>query len=280
LDSIQKNILDFRNTRKEQPVKSYLTKPYTRVLVAAGDNWSRLCYDKEPKLNQVSFTGGFGYYNHFRFSSSGDYVLRFRNPVKSYFHEAPPNDELLNHFRGLNLKKYSSGEKIFNKQRPFDLFGLQHILHKMFSWQRSFLSQIQNYTVIAGHPAYTEEENHNYFNALKSVIPHLDELCELAVGYDLDDLIDKCDTFYTHDSASMVPAVIRGKRVSALAVNPWSDIVWKQPRVVPEKELSQFLNWWYNRVVIDLDKEDYKERINHRVSYLVEGGNEDDLWKW
>jgi hypothetical protein len=78
----------------------------------------------------------------------------------------------------------------------------------------------------------------------------------------------------------MVPAVIKGKKVSALAVNPWSDIVWKQPRVVPEKELSQFLNWWYNRVVIDLDKEDYKERINHRVSYLVEGGNEDDLWKW
>ena len=169
---------------------------------------------------------------------------------------------------------------MFNKQRPFDLFGLQHLLPLLFKLQRSFLSNVDKYTVVAGHPAYTEEQNYEYFDAIRSVVPHLDDFCELVVGYDLDDLVDKCDTFYTHDSASMVPAVIKGKRVAALSLNPWSDIVHSEPRVVPERELSQFLNWWYNRVVIDIVQEGYGERIDHRIKYLLNGGSEVDLWRW
>jgi hypothetical protein len=280
LDSIRKNIAEFIETRKEQPVKKYMAVPYTKVLKAAGENWHKLRYEMLPYRGNVVFSGGYGYYNHFRFSVSGDYTIRFHNPCKGYYREAPPNESLLEYFRSLNLKKYQCGSKIYDKQRSFDLVGLQYLLPKMFGWQKQFLSGLEKYTVLAAHPAYTDEQNQQYFDALKSVIPDLDDNCELAVGYDLDDLIDKCDTFYTHDSASMVPAVIRGKRVAALSLNPWSDIVYAEPRVVPDEELSQFLNWWYNRVVIDIDQEGYEERIHHRIKYLLDGGSEDDLWRW
>lgn len=244
----------------------------------------------EEKVAEFRYTGGYANFHLMRFSK-GLYIDHF--PTWGLYKDAPENEDIYNHFLSLKNDRYGQHEGVFVKERPYTLFALQMTARKDLKETLRYIrwaTESKTYTLFKTHPCAGGGTDYKSLWWLAEKYGLISEYTVLVDGCRSKELVEGADRFVSVDSGLTFKAMLLGKPVCTLrGLTMMNDVV---PHVatddsilevppVPHKEKLKWLNWFYHRVCTDFHKEDYADRLLHKLSrYDDQGLNDYEVHKW
>ena len=244
----------------------------------------------EEKVAEFRYTGGYANFHLMRFSK-GLYIDNF--PTWGLYKDAPADEAIHDHFLSLGNDRYGQHAGVFEKQRPYVLFALQMTARKDFKETLRYIrwaTESKTYTLFKTHPCAGGGTDYTGLWRFAEQHGLLSEYTVLIDGCQSKELVEGADRFVSVDSGLTFKAMLLNKPVCTLrGPTMMNDVVPHvatddsilDVKAVPYKDKLKWLNWFYHRVCTDFHKEDYADRLLHRLSrYEDEGLNDYEVHKW
>ena len=245
--------------------------------------------DWSEKLRKYRYTGGYANFHLMRFSM-GAYIDFF--PLWGQHLDAPPSEEIYEYFLNQRNDRYGQQEGIFEKTRPYTLFLLQMVSNKDHYETLKYIkwaTESKTYTLFKTHPCPGGNTHFEGFWRKAQQLGLVSEYTVLVDGYRSEEIIRQADRVVSVDSGGTFKAILydiptctlRGPSMTTgiVPLVKTNDEIL-DVKAVDTKAKLQWLNWFYNRVGIDFHKEDYKERLLHKLNRYKQGESDYDVHKW
>ena len=153
------------------------------------------------------------------------------------------------------------------KLSSFDLFRLNHIKQ----WAKDNKKRI----VFKKHPSNQTELNEKDF---------ITDYTKFATEISAFDAVEQSDFAMSYSSASLMPALILGKKVLSIRKFDLSEIIPTginpdMATPIHRDDVVKFLYWYKHIYCIDIQSKDFEHRVNRRIDMLVSGMKEHDIYE-
>jgi len=221
-----------------------------------------------PNSKTFIIGSGFGKFSHFRIVKAGLYINR--NPRFNLWKKYKPDEITYNYFKEENLQKYTQKLPLYVKQHPYDVFFIQRRIDTFaFLDACKYANQTKTKTIFKYHPTPDTITTNDMMYKICKKTGLLSEYTIFLSDYDATSLIKQADFSYSMDSATTLNALVHGIPCMTYADTPLSEVVpvyrsrfdYKKPVATSDEDTSKFLNWYYNRLVIDVDKPNFKDKL-------------------
>ena len=245
--------------------------------------------DWAEKVRTYRYTGGYANFHLMRFSM-GVYIDFF--PLWGLYKDAPADESSYLYFLEQSNDRYGQHEGVFKKERPYTLFLLQMTSHKDHYETLRYIkwaTESKTYTLFKTHPCPGGNTHFPGFWRKAKQLGIVSEYTEIVDGCRSEELIRGADRVVSVDSGGTFKAILYDIPTCTLrGPSMTTDIVplvktndeILDVKSVPQKDKFKWLNWFYHRVGIDFHKEDYKERLLHKLSRYKEGATDYDVHRW
>ena len=245
--------------------------------------------DWEEKVRKYRYTGGYANFHLMRFSM-GIYIDFF--PTWGLYKEAPADEAMLEYFLQQSNDRYGQQPGIFEKERPYTLFLLQMVAGKDYYETLKYINwatKSKTYTLFKTHPCPGGNTHFDGFWRRAEQLGITSEYTVLVDGFRSEEMIKEADRVVSVDSGGTFKAILYDKPVCTLrGPSMTTDIVplvktndeILDVKAVATEDKLKWLNWFYHKVGIDFHKEDYKERLLHKLARYKEGESDYDLHRW
>jgi hypothetical protein len=251
--------------------------------------------------NDLRVSTTIGYYTN---SAYNNYLIEYtENTPIPYFFKMSPNRYFLDKFnpklwnrhdvdtniisKFVNANKYALRNKVYQFDKPYILFALQSVNFTSHSMSKKLFIELvhwaetnKKYILFKLHPFTTSDSKILlYWDMLKEagVISKYAVLVDSE--YNTDELISNAEAVWTYSSGVGLNAVVQDKIVVAfthqvdyadlytICQNPNEAILAKHKS---KFHIDRFLSWYYNKLIIDVSREDLNKQISDRIQSCVE----------
>lgn len=241
----------------------------------------------EPSDKVITFSEGSPVTNLSIITINGEYSTQKHrtNPHLNLWKNIESDDSVVEYFKSKKIRKWevSWDEKKIDFNHPYGLFALQASsgVHKEMTIDAmKFATETQTHIVFKAHPCSPSLPAEHVF---KKILSEYVSEYTILVGYDadVDYLIDNADFVISPDSAVLFNALVRGKKASSYMSTNFSELIpvvhsahqLKNLSIPSEQDRNKFLTWYRDYLCIDLEREDYENRIDERVRLYSEGAS-------
>lgn len=277
--------------------------PFVKKCIDVAEPWQKESgefatfevFDSATKPNYF-FMGGFGQFKHIKFGK-GLYSTKY--PSRDDWKNAEPSDKVYEDYYNRANDRYIQTTDVWVKQRPYVLFPLQFVYPKDYheTWAAiEWATKNKVYTVFKRHPASSSQSqtprDYDKFWEVAVRAGITSEYTHFPVeNYNAQSMIEQCDLMFSADSAMTLEAMLRGKPTFTLRRCQISDIIpvldhtkldssiLDVPSVPIEKQ-KQWLTWYWNSCVNDLDADNFAWKINKRRDLYRQGHTDLELHSW
>lgn len=230
------------------------------------------------KINGALFySEGAPNFNLFKLTPGGEYIRKFSTNTLWKQYEA--NYDILSKFTTFENNKYIQEETGSIEYDNYDLFLMQmsHTKDKQVFYDALiYATSMKVLTLFKAHPVASDKPSIEVWreantNGLVS------DYTVFVDNVSVDQLIENANIVYSADSAASLNAILAGKKTATFRKNDLCEII---PTISSPEELStvtpprmeivsKFLNWYYNRLCIDINDDAFEDRI----SYILKSYN-------
>jgi hypothetical protein len=251
--------------------------------------------------NNIDISTTIGYYTNSTYNS---YLIEYcENTPITYFFKMSPNRYFLDKFnhklwhrhdvdtsitsKFFNANKYTLRDEVYQLDKPYILFALQSVNFTSYSMSKKLFIELvhwaeinKKYVLFKLHP-FTTSDNKIllYWNMLKEAGVIKKYAILVDSKYNTDKLISNSDAVWTYSSGVGLNAVIQDKIVVAFTDQlDYTDLytICKNPNEAilatnkSKLDMDRFLSWYYNKLIIDVSREDLNTQISNRIQICVE----------
>lgn len=214
--------------------------------------------------------------------SPSRYFLDTFNPKLWYRHDVDSN--IRSKFADAN--KYALRDEVYQFDKPYILFALQSVNFTSTTMTKRLFIELVHWA--EANKKYVLFKLHPFTTADNKILLYWDMLKEAGVikkyavlvdsTYNTDELISNSDAVWTYSSGVGLNAVVKDKIVVAftdqldyadlytICQNPNEAILAKNK---PKIDIDRFLSWYYNKLIIDVSREDLNDQIYNRIQSCV-----------
>lgn len=258
-------------------------------------------FELQNITHNIDISTTIGYYTDSTYSS---YLIEYcENTPIEYFFKMSPNLYFLNKFspklwhkndidtnirsKFINANKYALRDEVYQFDKPYILFALQSINFTSNTMSKRLLIELvhwaetnSKYILFKLHPFTTPDSKILlYWNMLKEagVIKKYAVLVDSK--YNTDELINNAEAVWTYSSGVGLNAVVQDKIVVAFTDKlDYADLytICKGPNEAilaknkSKLDIDRFLSWYYNKLIIDVSRDDLNEQIYNRIQTCID----------
>lgn len=223
--------------------------------------------------------GGSPNYNLCKLTHNGLYI--HTNPRLNLWHNVDIDHTILDRFQKMNNNRYIQPDTCIDIPNEYHLFLMQMITtvfedkhnpdDSTFLTALNYATNTKTYTIFKGHPTTNVSSELVWQTAQQSGLTS--KYTIFVNDCNVDYLVKHATVIYSQNSAVSLPAMLIGKPVATFGDTDMSEIlpVITNPielldiRPVAIKELARFLTWYYHRLIIDVEKDDFADHIEDLV---------------
>jgi hypothetical protein len=248
----------------------------------------------------IDYETSIGYYDRVMDNASSFIEYTENTPIPHLFRMSPKryflntyqpklwqnhdvNSTIRSQFASAN--KYAPRTEVYEFNQPYIMFALQSINFRQYYMPtRLFIELIhwaetnQRYVLFKAHPFTTPD---NKIFAYWKMLQKNGVITKYAVlvdaKFNTDTLIDNAEMVWTYSSGVGLQAVLQGKPVASFTdQTDYADMytICKSPaeaalaKVNPD--VDRFLSWYYEKLIIDVSRDDLADQITNRIQKCVE----------
>ena len=215
--------------------------------------------------------------------SPNRYFLDTFNPKLWHRHDV--DSDIRSKF--LNANKYALRDELYQFNEPYILFALQSVNFvsrgmpkKLFIELVHWAETNKKYILFKLHP-FTDSDNKIllYWNMLKEAGVIKKYAILVDYKYNTDELTNNAYAVWTYSSGVGLSAILQGKPVVAFTDQlDYADLytICQHPNEAilaeskPISDTNRFLSWYYDKLIIDVSREDLSKQISDRIQKCVE----------
>lgn len=214
--------------------------------------------------------------------SPNRYFLNIFNPKLWYKHDIDSN--IRSKFADAN--KYALRDSVYQFDNPYILFALQSVNFTSTTMSKRLFIELvhwaetnKKYVLFKLHPFTTPDNNILlYWNMLKEAGVIKKYAILVDSKYNTDELIANSNAVWTYSSGVGLNAVVQNKIVVSFTDQlDYADLytICQSPNEAilaenkPKVDVDRFLSWYYNKLIIDVSRDDLYEQICNRIQSCV-----------
>lgn len=212
--------------------------------------------------------------NMIKITRNGEYIQSHMKHDISFRHlwkDREIDDNIIETLFAMKNDRFPQPDNIIELPDSYDLFLLQipdsHDKEQTIDALK-YARDTKRYTLFKKHPTKDHMRYWNEFEEQGYVSDY-----SIYVDAPTDHLVRNADRIYSSDSIVSYNALLYNKPVCTYKTNDFSEIV---PMIdnayeidniepVPVDVRNRFLTWWYYNLCIDINKNDFEERIERRI---------------
>jgi hypothetical protein len=238
-----------------------------------------------PKNRLLEYSENSPMFNLFKLSPNGYYIYNYNQLDLWKKHDIDHN--IIEFLNDKNTNKYNQNNKIYEFDEEFILFPLQSLYVRfdanIFIRCVIWAEKNKKYIIFKKHPfSVADDHIDKVWKHLqqKGIIKQYAKL--ITHEYNLDKLIDAAKMVWCFSSGAGTQALLKRKPLSFFSwdikgrVRPFVDYApiahlsngpedAYSNKNINEEDLKRYFSWYYHKLVIDLDNNDYEQKIYNRM---------------